>query len=240
MSPHRERSRSGSRWLRPRILRRYGDAAGLVNVAALAAALLLGLAAPMAARAAAATRILVYGDSLAAGHGLPASEAFPARLQAQLKAAGIDAAVINGGVSGDTTADGLARLGWMMQDHPAIVLLELGANDALRGIDPKLTYANLDRILAKLTASGAKVMLLGMLAPPNWGRAYQREFDAIYPRLAAKYHVPLYPFLLDGVALKPGLNQADGLHPNARGAAIIARKLAPMVERMLADTGAQG
>ena len=231
-----ERNRSGPRWLPPRVLRRYGDAARLVNVAALAAALLLGLAAP----AAAATRILVYGDSLAAGHGLPEAEAFPARLQARLRAAGIDAVVINGGVSGDTTADGLARLDWMMADHPAIVLLELGANDALRGIDPKLTAANLDNILAKLTRSGAKVMLLGMLAPPNWGRAYQRAFDAIYPRLAAKYHVPLYPFLLDGVALRPDLNQADGLHPNAKGAEIIARKLAPMVEHILADRGAQG
>lgn len=241
MSPHLERNRSGAPLLRPRALRRYGDAAGLVNIAAaLAAALALVLASPAAAPAAAPPRILVLGDSLTAGFGLPAGEAIPARLQARLAAAGVAAEVINGGVSGDTSADGLARLDWAMADHPDAVLVELGANDALRGIDPKLTYANLDRILARLTASGVKVMLIGMLAPANWGRDYQREFDAIYGRLAAKYHVPLYPFLLDGVAMDPALNQADGLHPNARGAEIIAGKLEPLVARLIGDKGAAG
>ena len=202
--------------------------------AALALALLLG------GPAAAAPRILVLGDSLAAGLGLAPSESIPARLQTRLAAAGISADVINGGVSGDTTADGLARLDWAMADHPDAVLVELGANDALRGIDPKLTYANLDGILARLTASGAKVMLVGMLAPANWGRDYQQQFDAIYGRLAAKYRVPLYPFILDGVAMDPALNQADGLHPNAKGADIIAGKLEPMVARLIGDKGEPG
>lgn len=193
--------------------------------------------------AAAATpppRVVVFGDSLTAGLGLAPDQAYPARLQAILAGEGVAAKVVNAGVSGDTTADGLERLDWTMADHPDAVLVELGANDALRGIDPKLTYANLDRILAKLKASGAKVMLIGMLAPPNWGRDYQQQFDAIYRKLAAKYQVPLYPFILDGVAMDPGLNQADGLHPNAKGAEIIAEKLAPAVARLLRDKGAQG
>ena len=202
--------------------------------AALALALLLG------GPAAAAPRILVFGDSLAAGFGLAPSQSIPARLQARLADAGISADVINGGVSGDTTADGLARLDWAMADHPDAVLVELGANDALRGIDPKLTYANLDGILARLTASGAKVMLVGMLAPANWGRDYQQEFDAIYGELAAKYRVPLYPVILDGVAMNSALNQPDGLHPNAKGADIIAGKLEPMVARLIDNKGEPG
>ncbi|HZB93447.1 MAG TPA: arylesterase [Stellaceae bacterium] len=190
-----------------------------------------------AATAAAPTRLLVFGDSLAAGYGLAPDQAFPARLGARLAAEGLPVKIINAGVSGDTSADGLARLDWVMDDHPDVVLLELGANDALRGIDPKLTFANLDGILAKLEASRVKVLLIGMLAPPNWGRDYQRDFDSIYRRLAAKYRVPLYPFLLDGVAMDPALNQADGLHPNAKGAAIIAEKLAPVVARLLQGGG---
>jgi acyl-CoA thioesterase-1 len=213
----------------------------LVNIgcavgAALALALLLG----GGAAAATPPRVVVFGDSLTAGLGLAPNEAYPARLQAILAGEGVAAEVVNAGVSGDTTADGLERLDWTMADHPDAVLVELGANDALRGIDPKLTYANLDRILGKLKASGAKVMLMGMLAPPNWGRDYQQEFDAIYRKLAAKYQVPLYPFILDGVAMDPGLNQSDGLHPNAKGAEIIAEKLAPLVARLLHDKGAQG
>ncbi len=233
----------------PRALRRYGDAQALVNsgprrrgaIARRAAALaLVWLALASAIPAAAATRILAFGDSLTAGYGLSPGEAFPALLAALLQKQGVAVEMVNGGVSGDTSADGLARLDWATADHPGVVLLELGANDALRGIDPKLTYANLDRILARLKASGAKVLLLGMLAPPNWGRDYRQEFDAIYPRLADKYHVPLYPFILDGVALDPKLMQADGLHPNAAGAALIAGKLAPYVLRLLRDKGTEG
>jgi acyl-CoA thioesterase-1 len=223
--------------LPPRALRRYGERAPLVNIGgALVLALLLG----GAAAATPPPRVVVFGDSLTAGLGLAPNEAYPARLQAILAGEGVAAEVVNAGVSGDTTADGLERLDWTMADHPDAVLVELGANDALRGIDPKLTYANLDRILGKLKASGAKVMLMGMLAPPNWGRDYQQEFDAIYRKLAAKYQVPLYPFILDGVAMDPGLNQSDGLHPNAKGAEIIAEKLAPLVARLLHDKGAQG
>ncbi len=167
-------------------------------------------------------------------------QAFPARLQARLAAAGVAAEVLNGGVSGDTTADGVARLDWALADRPDIVLVELGANDALRGIDPKLASANLDKILTRFQASGAKVMLLGMLAPANWGREYQQEFAAIYPDLAKKHNVPLYPFFLDGVATDPTLNQPDGLHPNAKGAEIIADKIAPLVARLVQERGASG
>jgi acyl-CoA thioesterase-1 len=209
-----------------------------------AAAAILGLAilliAAGAAPAAPAARILAFGDSLTAGFGLSPEQAFPARLQARLAGLGIAVQVLNGGISGDTTADGVARLDWALADHPDIVLVELGANDALRGIDPKLSYANLDKILARLKASGARAMLLGMASPANWGREYQQDFAAIYPALAAKYQVPLYPFFLDGVALDPSLNQPDGLHPNARGADIIAEKVAPYVARLLKDAGAPG
>jgi acyl-CoA thioesterase-1 len=220
----------------------YGDIPVLVNKRTLlrqlmVAALLLCAARPGAA--AAPLRILAFGDSLTAGYGLAPAEAFPVRLQARLAAAGIAANVINGGVSGDTTAGGLSRLDWSLGDHPDLVLVELGANDALRGIDPKLTYDNLDKILAKLAQSGAKVMLLGMRAPANWGRDYQQQFDAIYPGLAEKYHVPLYPFFLDGVALDPALNQGDGLHPNARGVEIIVARLEPEIARLLQSQGAQ-
>jgi acyl-CoA thioesterase I len=189
--------------------------------------------------AAAAPRILALGDSLTAGYGVAPQDAFPARLQGKLAQDGMATEVINGGVSGDTTAGGLARLDWALADHPDIVLVELGANDALRGIDPKLTYDNLDKILARLAAKRVKVLLLGMRAPPNWGRDYQAEFDAIYPKLAEKYGVPLYPFFLDGVAMDPALNQGDGLHPNATGVAAIVARVEPYVMRLLGDTAAQ-
>ena len=246
MSPLVERERSGCALARQCALRRYGDAAALVNVAhrlrayAAIALLIAVTVLNVAAGAAAAPRILALGDSLTAGFGLTPQQAFPVRLQACLAAAGIAAEVVNGGVSGDTSAGGLARLDWALADHPDVVLVELGANDALRGIDPRVTYANLDKILARLDAAGTKVMLLGMRAPPNWGSRYQTEFDAIYPKLAEKYHVPLYPFFLDGVAMDPALNQGDGLHPNARGVEIIAERIQPYVVRLLAGKGARG
>jgi len=225
-----------------RILRRYGDGLAVVNIArglrAFSLIALLLLVAGGEARA--ATRILALGDSLTAGFGLSPQQAFPVRLQAKLAAAGMETQVVNGGVSGDTSAGGLARLDWALADHPDLVLVELGANDALRGIDPRLTYANLDKILTRIKAAGAKAVLLGMRAPPNWGGAYQTQFDAIFPDLAAKHHVPLYPFFLDGVALDPALNQSDGLHPTAQGADIIAGRVAPLVVRVLTDKAAQG
>lgn len=194
----------------------------------------LALSSAHAGPSPAAPRILVLGDSLTAGYGLAPEDSFPARLEARLAAAGIRATIVNAGVSGDTTADGLSRLDWALADHPGFALVELGANDALRGIDPGVTYANLDRILARLQAAGVKVLLLGMRAPANWGPEYQRAFDAIYPELAMRHDVPLYPFFLDGVALDASLNQADGLHPNRRGAAAIAERVAPYVARLVA------
>ena len=194
----------------------------------------MALAASLAASAEAASpRILVLGDSLTAGYGLPAGESFTVRLQAWLVAHGVTAEVVNASVSGDTSAGGLARLDWALAEPSDAVLVELGANDALRGIDPAVTYANLERILQRLTARKLKVLLLGMRAPANWGRDYQRQFDAIYPDLAKKYRVPLYPFFLDGVALQRDLNQADGLHPNARGVETIVKRVGPYVARLV-------
>src|SRR5580658_4229888 len=170
----------GCLFARRRALGRYGDAAPVFNMTAPVAILFLLLAAfPAAAQA--GTRVLAFGDSLTAGFGLMPDQAFPVRLQARLAASGTAVEMTNAGVSGDTSAGGLARLDWALAEHPDVVLVELGANDALRGIDPKQTYANLDKILARIKASGAKVLLLGMLAPPNWGRDYEKEFDAIYP-----------------------------------------------------------
>ncbi|HEX3971442.1 MAG TPA: arylesterase [Stellaceae bacterium] len=186
-----------------------------------------------AGQVAAATRILAFGDSLTAGLGVAPDQSFPAQLAARLKTDGYDVAVDNGGVSGDTTADGLARFDWTMDDHPNVVLLELGANDMLRGLDPKRAETNLDTMLAKLKAAKVKVLLLGMRSSSNWGADYQKSFDAIYPALAKKYTVPLYPFFLDGVALDPKLNQADMLHPNPAGIAVIVTRIAPAVERLL-------
>lgn len=178
-------------------------------------------------------RLLVLGDSLTAGYGLPASRAFPVRLQAELKRRGRNVKVINAGVSGDTTAGGLARLAWSLADKPDFAIIELGANDALRGIDPDSTFRNLDRIIVRLTQAGIKILITGMYAPPNWGREYTKRFNAIYPKLAKKYNVMLYPFFLDGVATLPKLNQRDGIHPNAAGVEEIVDRITPYVLRLL-------
>jgi acyl-CoA thioesterase-1 len=209
----------------------YGPWRGAVNLGAAAAlALATAAAAPGPARAAPPDlRILAFGDSLTAGYGLPEPDAFAGRLQAALAAHGIRATVINGGVSGDTTAGGLSRLDWALGDRPSLVILELGANDALRGIDPAVARANLDAMLAKLRDAHVPVLLAGMLAPPNLGAGYAAAFNPIYPELAAKYRVPLYPFFLDGVARDPALNQPDGLHPNAAGVAVIVGRLLPVL-----------
>jgi acyl-CoA thioesterase-1 len=177
--------------------------------------------------------ILDFGDSLTAGLGLPAEDAFPARLEAWLHQRAIEARVINAGVSGDTTAGGLARLDWALADKPDLVILALGANDALRGIDPSTVRDNLDKMIGKIEASGAKMLLVGMLAPPNWGEEYKRAFDRIFPDLARSHHLPLYPFFLEGVAMKPELNQPDGLHPNERGVAVLVNKIAPVVAGLI-------
>lgn len=179
-------------------------------------------------------RILLFGDSIAAGYGLPEAEGLPARLQAALRKSGHDVEVLNGGVSGDTTAGGLARLDWMLGEKPDIVIVELGGNDGLRGLDPKETYANLEKILATLKAAKVKVLLTGMRAPPNLGAEYDREFDAIYPALAKTCDCLFYPFVLDDVAARPELNQGDGIHPNARGVAVIVERLVPYIVKLLA------
>ncbi len=177
--------------------------------------------------------ILGFGDSLTAGYGVPAGQAFPARLEAWLHERGIAARVVNAGVSGDTTAGGLARLDWALADKPDLVILALGSNDALRGIEPSTVRDNLDKMIGKIEATGAKVLLLGMLAPPNWGEEYKRAFDQIFPELARLHHLPLYPFFLEGVAMKPELNQPDGLHPNEKGVAVLVDRIAPVVAGMI-------
>ena len=174
-------------------------------------------------------RILAFGDSLTAGFGLGPGEGFVPQLERALAGEGIAAKVIDAGVSGDTTAGGLARLDWALGDRPDLVILELGANDMLRGVDPAVTRANLDAMLAKLRASGTRVLLAGMRAAPNLGAEFGAEFEAIYAELAAKYEVPLYPFFLEGVATEPSLNQPDGLHPNVAGVAEIVRRILPQV-----------
>jgi len=188
--------------------------------------------APAAART---PEILAFGDSLTAGLGLPAEAAFPSRLEARLKAEGLGLRVVNAGNSGDTTKDGLARLDWALAEKPDIVILELGANDALRGIDPKTVRANLDAMITKIQASGANVLLMGMQAPPNWGADYQYAFDRIYPELARTHGVTLYPFFLEGVAMDPKLNQPDGLHPNEAGVAVLVDRIAPYLARLIGD-----
>jgi len=192
--------------------------------------LLLAIARPVAAHT---PQILALGDSLTAGFGLPSEASFPTRLEARLKADGLAAHVINAGVSGDTTAGGLARLDWALADKPNLVILELGANDALRGIDPATVRANLDAMITRIQASGAKVLLAGMQSPTNWGEDYEHDFERIYPELAQAHGVTLYPFFLDGVAMDAKLNQTDGLHPNDRGVAVIVDRMAPIVEQLL-------
>ena len=174
-------------------------------------------------------RILMLGDSLTAGYGLASRDGLPARLEAALRARGLDAGVIDAGVSGDTTAGGLARLEWALADRPHAVIVALGANDALRAIDPAVARSNLDRLLAALSERGLPVLLAGMLAPRNLGSEYGARFDAIYPELAERHGALLYPFLLDGVATVPALNQADGLHPNAAGVEVIVERMLPSV-----------
>lgn len=174
-------------------------------------------------------RILALGDSLTAGFGLGPGKGFAPQLQQALARSGVQAEVIDGGVSGDTTAGGLARLDWSLADQPDLVILELGANDMLRGVDPAETRANLDSMLRKLKSAHARVLLAGMRATPNLGQEYGGAFERIYADLAAKYAVPLYPFFLEGVAADATLNQSDGLHPNEAGVAEIVRRILPHV-----------
>ncbi len=173
--------------------------------------------------------ILVLGDSLSAGYGLEQAEAFPVQLEEQLQMAGHSVKVINAGISGDTSAGGLARLNWALADQPQVVIVELGANDALRGLDPAQTYANLNQIITRLNQSGCRVILAGMKAPRNLGVEYSDEFDRLYPDLAKRHNLLFYPFFLEGVATDPELNQIDGIHPNPAGVRLIVTGIKPLI-----------
>lgn len=208
-----------------RRLVRYGALLVLVNASA-------ALAEPV--------RILALGDSLTAGYGLLAEQGFPAQLEKALRDQGVDVRVINAGVSGDTSAGGLARLDWALAEKPDVAIVELGANDGLRGLDPAKMQANLDAILTRLKGRGIKVLLTGMRAPPNFGQDYAEAFARVYPDLARRHGVALYPFFLDGVVRQPGLNQKDGLHPTADGVKVIVRAILPMVRQVLDDKGGKG
>lgn len=181
------------------------------------------------------TRVVAIGDSLTAGYGLPQGEDFPTQLEAALKAKGLNVVVENAGVSGDTSTGGLQRIDWALGDGADFVILELGANDALRGIDPSTTRRNLDQILALLAERKIPVLLTGMKAPPNMGSEYTRAFDQIFPDLAEKYETAFYPFFLEDVAAIPDLNQDDYIHPNAEGVKIIVSNMLPYVLRFMGN-----
>lgn len=217
---------------RRRITSQLGQMVALVAVVNLC----IGLFAVMSASHAQnrTIQIVAFGDSLMAGYRLAPDQAFPVRLAAKLKARGHDVAVANAGVSGDTTAAGRARLDWSVPDTTDAVILELGANDALRGLPPDQARANLEAMIIALKAKGAEVLLAGMQAPRTYGPEYTEAFDRIFPELAAKHDLLLYPFFLDGMALDAGLNLDDGIHPNARGVDVIVDGILPKVEELIA------
>ncbi len=206
----------------------YGASRRVVNALAVCAGLVWAPAAALAE-----PTIIALGDSLTAGYGLPQGDSFPAQLERYLAAAGHEVKIVNAGVSGDTTAGGRARLAWTLAEPADLVIVELGANDGLRGIDPAETRRNLDAILTELGRRGIAVLLAGMLAPPNLGGEYGADFNGLFPELAEKHDVMLYPFFLEGVAARPGLNQADGIHPNAAGVGIIVDRIGPYVIELL-------
>ena len=215
--------------------RRYGL---FMHIAVLMLALMT-LARPAWAETTKPVKLVVLGDSLSAGLGLPAQDAFPAKLQKALQAKGIAVDMTNAGVSGDTSSGGRDRLDWSVPEGTEGVIVELGANDAMRGIDPDLTRAALTDIVQRLKARKIAVMLCGMLAPPNFGADYGARFNSIYPDLAKQFDVPLYPFFLDGVAADAKLNQADGIHPTAEGVDIVVGKMLPTVEAFVRTIGEQ-
>lgn len=182
-------------------------------------------------------KILALGTSLTQGYGLPPGTEFPVQLQAALRKGGIEATVINAGVSGDTSAGGLARLDWSLVDKPDVAIVELGSNDMLRGLPPEQTEKNLRAILTRLKSVKVKVLLTGMMAQPNLGADYVKSFDGIYPRLAKEQGVLFYPFMLDGVALNRKLNLADGIHPNPDGVKVIVARMLPLVKKLIQQSG---
>lgn len=211
---------------------RYFNALGYVASVVVIVGGLLALS----AAAVAEQRILALGDSLTAGYGLAAEDGFTRQLEAALEEAGVNARVVNGGVSGDTSAGGLARADWLLAEEPDLVIIELGANDALRGLEPADTRRNIDALVTKVRESGARVLLVGMMAPPNLGREYADEFNRVFPAVAKAHKVALYPFFLDGVAADPALNQADGIHPNAKGVSVIVERMLPALLKTLGET----
>lgn len=208
-----------------------GTVRTIVNLCLIGLALLVHLSAASAQER--PIRIVAFGDSLTAGYGLPPKSAFPARLQAALKARGHNVTVVNAGVSGDTTAGGLARLDWAVPDDADAVIVELGANDALRGLDPAAARKNLDAILKRIKSKGADILLTGMRAPRNHGPEYTGTFDRIFPALAREHDTLYYPFFLEGVVLNGALNLGDGLHPNAKGVDVIVQGILPHVEELI-------
>jgi acyl-CoA thioesterase-1 len=221
----------------PSVRSSYGWRRALLQLAGVLAACSVAVLAATAARPAGAgapVQVVALGDSLTAGLGLPAKDGFVPQLQAALAADGVAAEIANAGVSGDTAADGLARLDWSVPQGTGAVIVELGANDMLRGLKPQVTRDALDAILQRLTARHIAVLLCGMRAAPNLGPVYGEEFARIFPELAAKYDVPLYPFFLDGVAADRKLLQADGMHPNAGGVGVIVARILPQVKDLIA------
>ncbi|MGC6484800.1 MAG: arylesterase [Candidatus Puniceispirillales bacterium] len=193
------------------------------------------------AREAGETRLLVFGDSLVAGYGLPAKEAFPVRLEAMLRQKGHAVTALNGGVSGDTSAGGASRIDWALADNPDAVMVVLGGNDALRGLPPEALEANLDQVLTAIIDRGLPVLLAGMKSPANMGQSYGEAFDRAFARVVEKAKasgakIVFYPFFLDGVALEPHLNQDDGIHPNPAGVTVIVERVLPYVETLLHET----
>jgi acyl-CoA thioesterase-1 len=209
----------------------------LVRVVVLSVGLLAASALSVAGEP---VEIVALGDSLTAGLGVGPGDSFPEQLEAAIRERGHDVRVANAGVSGDTASDGLARLEWSVPAEADIVIVELGANDALRGLDPSVTREALDALLAKLDERGQATLLAGMQAPRNLGEEYAAAFDAIYPELAAEYRVAFYPFFLEGVAIDPALNQSDGIHPNAAGVARIVEGMIPLVEELVIEASGDG
>jgi acyl-CoA thioesterase-1 len=223
----------------PAFLTRMSSGKGILQpLAALISILGFMMAASIGAEAR-TIRLVALGDSLTAGYLLAGSDAFPSVLEKALRAKGLDVAIENAGVSGDTATGGLERLDWSVPDGTDGVIVELGANDALRGLDPAITEKALDQIITRLKARNIAVLLAGMLAPRNNGEAYGKAFDAIYPRLAQKHGVPLYPFFLDGIAGDAKLNLADMIHPNPAGVRVIVERMLPVAESFVRGLAAR-
>jgi acyl-CoA thioesterase-1 len=233
----------GSRVLRQRSYGTFGrnvqSIFGFVNIAVAIAVTFFWLGhAPTAAASERPVKIVALGDSLTAGFGLPASDSFPEKLARALKAKGIAADIVNAGVSGDTASGGLERVDWSVPDGTDAVILELGANDMLRGIDPQTTRKAIFAIVDNLHQRGIAVLVCGMLAPPNFGPEYGEAFKAIFSAAAEKYGALYYPFFLDGVVTDAKLSQQDGLHPTAAGVDIIVSRILPTVEKLIAQVRA--